>query len=226
LCSVRGGSALNSASPGIRIRALKVFSRYLNRCILRGARFKVKFEIDEQNLSSQLHLWKDNSRTLLSAPLPSRGWALQERLLPSQILHFISTQVFWEFTQIFRQYHQQLASKSYPEQFAASIPTKSLLSKVTCFRTDVELDSTGLRPSAHATQGQFIGDGPDIYATILRTFMISTCSFKPFGHADCNEKLQKRCLEMRLPSWCPYYGTSSKNNTSHRSYINLGWVLD
>jgi hypothetical protein len=52
--------------------------------------------------------------SLSSMPLAKRGWALQERLLPSRTLHFTSKQVFWEC-------HQKVACETFPEEFPTSI---------------------------------------------------------------------------------------------------------
>ncbi len=46
---------------------------------------------------------------LSNMPLVQRGWALQERLLPTRTLHFTTTEVFWEC-------HQKSACESFPEE--------------------------------------------------------------------------------------------------------------
>ncbi|KAH8800212.1 heterokaryon incompatibility protein-domain-containing protein [Xylogone sp. PMI_703] len=51
---------------------------------------------------------------LSSMPLLSRGWALQERVLPPRTLHFTSTQLFWEC-------HQKVACETFPEEMPSSL---------------------------------------------------------------------------------------------------------
>lgn len=61
-------------------------------------------------------------RSLAEMPLVQRGWALQERLLPSRTLHFTSTQLFWEC-------HHKVACEIFPESIPPSLAYRLFLKK-------------------------------------------------------------------------------------------------
>jgi hypothetical protein len=58
------------------------------------------------------------TRCIIKAPLYSRGWTVQQRLLPPRSLLFTETQVFWEC-------HKEVACEGWPDGFPAEF--KSVL---------------------------------------------------------------------------------------------------
>jgi hypothetical protein len=64
------------------------------------------FALSETYLCDVLHL---AGRCVEDAPLNSRAWVSQERQLSRRLLHFSSTQIFWEC-------HECMASETYPER--------------------------------------------------------------------------------------------------------------
>lgn len=67
-------------------------------------RVKVEWKGEKEYMLIDSHLWSD---CIALAPLNSRAWALQEKLLAPRVLHFGKEQIFWECT-------EKLACETYP----------------------------------------------------------------------------------------------------------------
>jgi hypothetical protein len=91
MAAVYGGSALNLAASGAIDGTIGLISERPPhwRCQAQlhdGHEYRL-YEVIPQQF---------DSRVLNESPLMQRGWALQERILPTRTLHFTKTEMFWE----------------------------------------------------------------------------------------------------------------------------------
>lgn len=105
-----GGSSLNIAASGAADGTIGCFqqSRYPLDCKIymkSALGSPVLYHCVPERMYSQF---------LAGMPLMQRGWAVQERLLPSRTLHFTTTQVFWEC-------HEKVACETFAEEFPPTI---------------------------------------------------------------------------------------------------------
>jgi hypothetical protein len=109
MTEVYGGSSLNIAASGASDGSIGCFFVREQgwRCqipiIAKGNR--ILYDVVS---SSMLYDALDNT------PLSKRGWVLQERLLPTQTLHFTSSEVFWKC-------RYKMASEAFPDRIPHQI---------------------------------------------------------------------------------------------------------
>ncbi|KAH8775892.1 heterokaryon incompatibility protein-domain-containing protein [Hyaloscypha finlandica] len=106
---VYGNSSINIAASGAEDGTIGCFFD-------RGEawRCQVSITIGEQSLlydcvSNEMYRYN-----FADMPLGRRGWALQERLLPSRTLHFTTTQILWEC-------HQKTTCEVFPDAFPSAL---------------------------------------------------------------------------------------------------------
>lgn len=109
MSSVYGNSSLNIAASGAIDGSYGCFFRRSG-----SWRCQVKIPSSQKQSVYECVPFVMYFRSMSEMPLPQRGWAFQERLLPSRTLHFTSTQVFWEC------YHK-VACETFPSQFPTSL---------------------------------------------------------------------------------------------------------
>lgn len=132
--------------------------------------------------------WRNNLPEIDGGPLAERGWVCQERILSPRILHYTSSQLFWECR------HQLLAEDGLKPWATSSIPpldggTSTSLTSVAS--TDTTSLLTSATPTVCGLSRALYSDFPTSPAHLLETFYTAVISqsYSPRRLTHASDKL-------------------------------------
>ena len=110
MSSIYGGSSLNIAASFASDGRVGCF---VDRVLADIWRILVRAKVGNEDRFFECLPPEMYRRGLTEMPLLQRGWVVQERILAPRMLHFTSTQVFWE---CFEKVAYEVLPQGYPEQ--------------------------------------------------------------------------------------------------------------